>query len=201
MARTIVLTHDGKTSTFAFSRVSRDQLYATRSRMALDADGEPCRRAELSDDGSMLIVSGMTGQGYFADDGSWVRNDQLVGLHPNGEPAKLRPSTMNVAQPLEEVPPEVLLDLAVASVQALEPTDLDPELGAALQEGKLFRFDYNTQADYNMETGILLANEHGPFAIIGNPRQISWCELDRPAVDTDDADDEESDADFDFEML
>lgn len=194
------MSYRGKPSTFGFSRVSRAQLYATRKRIPLDPAGRACRRAELSDDGSMLIVSGMTGQGYFADDGRWVGNDELVGLDAEGKPVPLQPSTLGTAQPLTEVEPEVLLDQTASSIYALDPAQLDPELASALEAGKLFRFDFNTRADYNMETGILVGNEHGIFAIIGNPQQVPWCELNEPSLEVDD-DDGSDDDDLDFEMF
>lgn len=200
MAREIIVSYQGKPSSFGYSRVSRKQLYATRKRIPLDPSGELCRRAELSDDGSMLIVSGMTGQGYFADDGRWVSNDELVGLDPAGKPMPLQPSTLGTAQELQEVEPEALLDLTADSVYALEPAEVDPALHEALAAGKLLRFDFNARADYNMETGILVGNDQGIFAIIGNTMQVPYCELEKPAMELDD-DDESDDGELDFEMF
>lgn len=200
VAREIIVSYQGKPSSFGFSRVSRKQLYATRKRIPLDPAGETCRRAELSDDGSMLIVSGMTGQGYFAADGRWVTNDELVGLDPSGAPLPEQPSTLGTAQELEEVEPEALLDLTADSVYALDPGEVDPALSDALSAGKLLRFDFNMRTDYNMETGILVGNDQGLFAIIGNTMQVPWCELEKPAVELGD-DDESDDDELDFEMF
>ncbi|MCA9648612.1 MAG: hypothetical protein H6712_27015 [Myxococcales bacterium] len=199
MAREIIVSYQGKPSTFGFARVSRKQLYASRKRIPLDPTGEPCRRAELSDDGSMLIVSGMTAQGYFAEDGRWVGTDELVGLDPAGKPLPEQPSTLGAPQDLQEVEPEALLDLTADSVYALDPGEVDGALTKALQAGKLFRFPFNLRADYNMETAILVGNEQGIFAVIGDTMQVPWCELEKPAMELDD---EESDDDeLDFEMF
>ena len=50
-----------------------------------------------------------------------------------------------------------------------------------------------------METAILVGNEQGIFAVIGDTMQVPWCELEKPAMELDD---EESDDDeLDFEMF
>lgn len=200
VARSIIVSLQGKPSTFGYSRVSRKQLYGARKRVPLDPKGELCQRAELSDDGSMLIVSGMTGQGYFDEGGRWVTNEELVGLDAKGQPVPEQPSTLDKPQALSEVEPEALFDSTASSVYALEPEQLDPALRQALDAGKLFRFDFNARADYDMDTAYLVANEHGIFAIVGTHLQVPWSELEKPEVDVDD-DDDSSDDELDFEMF
>ena len=113
-----------------------------------------------------------------------------------GEPADM---TLGAPQDLQEVEPEALLDLTADSVYALDPGEVDGALTKALQAGKLFRFPFNLRADYNMETAILVGNEQGIFAVIGDTMQVPWCELEKPAMELDD---EESDDDeLDFEMF
>lgn len=200
MARSIIVSYQGKPSTFGFSRVSRSQLYATRKRVPLDAEGQPCQRAELSDDGSMLIVSGMTAQGYFDEDDHWVPSDQMVGLDESGKPAPVHPSTLDAPQELVEVEPEALLDCSTDGVYALDDAEVDAGLRKQLEAGKLFRFAFNARQGYSTDSAYLVANEHGIFAIVGSELQIPWCELEKPAVDLDD-EDEEDDGDLDFEMF
>lgn len=200
MARSIIVSYQGKSSTFGFSRVSRKQLYATRKRVPLDAQGQPCQRAELSDDGSMLIVSGMTAQGYFDENDHWVPSDQMVGLDESGKPASVHPSTLDTAQELTEVEPEALLDCSTDGVYALDDSNIDAQLHEQLKAGKLFRFPFNSRQGYSTDSAYLLANDHGTFAIIGSDLQIPWCELEKPAVEIDEADDED-DGDLDFEMF
>lgn len=200
MARSIIVSYQGKPSTFGFSRVSRSQLYASRKRVPLDADGRPCQRAELSDDGSMLIVSGMTGQGYFDENDHWVPSDQMVGLDASGNKAPLHPSTLDAAQELTEVEPEALLDCSSDGVYLLDDAQIDADLNKELQAGKLFRFPFAARSGYRTDSAFLLANDHGTFAIVGSELQIPWCELEKPAIELDEADDEDDD-DLDFEMF
>jgi hypothetical protein len=199
MARTIVVSLDGKESSFAFSRLDRKKLYATRKRIPLDADGEPCQRATLTDDGSMLVVSGMTGQGYFDESGRWIQSGELVGLDADGNAVEKQPSTLGTAQPLTEVEPEALLDAAVDTVYMLEPDEVEGELQAALDDGKIYRFAFNMRADYHLETAYILANDSGTFVLLGDTYEVPWCTLDSPVMPIDD--DEDDDDDLDFEMF
>jgi hypothetical protein len=199
VARSIIVTHQGKPSTFGYSRVTRKQLYASRKRVPLDANGQTCQRAELSDDGSMLIVSGMAGQGYFAEDGRWVTNEELVSVGPDGKEVPTQASTLDSPQKLEEVEPEALLDSTAEVVYALEPEKLDAGLQKALAEGKLFRFDFNPRGEHT-KSAFLLANEAGTFAIVGDRLQVPWAELEKPAVELDDVG-EGDDGELDFEMF
>lgn len=198
MPRCIVVTLDGKASSFGFSKLDRAKLYATRKRIPLDPDGQPCKRADLTDDGSMLVQSGMTGQGYFDETGRWIANSELVGLDADGNEVPLMPSTLGDAQELTEVEPEVLLDSAISTVYMLESEDVDAELRQKLDAGKIYRFPFNMRADYHMQTAYMLANEHGVFALFGDPYETPWCVLDQPSrlIDDDDSDEE-----LDFEMF
>ena len=199
MARTIVVSLDGKESTFAFSRLDRKKLYPTKKRIPLDTDGEACQRATLTDDGSMLVTSGMTGQGYFDQGGRWVQNSELVGLDTDGNAVEKQPSTLGVAQALSEVEPEALLDAAVTTVYMLDPDEIDGDLQTKLDEGAIFRFAFNMRADYHLETAYLLSNDNGTFVLLGDTYDVPWCALDAPVMPIDD--DEDDDDELDFEMF
>lgn len=200
MARTIVVSLDGKESSFSFAKLDRKKLYASRKRIPLDNDGEACQRASLTDDGSMLVASGMTGQAYFDASGRWVQNSELVGVDAEGNTVEKQPSTLGTAQALTEVEPDALLDAAIETVYMLDSDDIDGDLQAQLDAGKLFRFAFNMRADYHLETAYLLSNDHGTFVLLGDTFEVPWCTLDQPVMPI--ADDEDDDDDeLDFEMF
>ena len=199
MARTIAVSWDGQPSTFGFASVDRSALYGRRRRVPLDDHGNPCTRASILDDGSLLLRSGMTGQGYFLDDGTMVKQADLEGFDSDGTPVAKVPSTLGVPQPLEgPVDPSDVLNLRVETVYALEPEEITDNLRARLEAGDVYRFAFNYRDDYRAETGMLLANENGIFALIGVPVHYEWVSLavtvDLPAFDDD------SDDDLDFEF-
>ena len=201
VARRIIVTLDGAESKLGYSRLDRAKLYATRKRLPLDADGNVCKRAELSDDGSMLISSGMTGQGYFDDTARWIPNKELVGLDQDGKEVELQPSTLDKPQVLTEVEPEALLDSTTANVYMIEPDEIDEALRTALDAGKIYRFDFNSRADYHMETAYLVANEHGVFVLLGDTQDTPWCVLEQPSLLADADDEEDDDTELDFDMF
>jgi hypothetical protein len=200
MAKPITVSLAGEVSRFDFQKLERARLYGSRRRVALDAEGQACRKAALTRDGRFLIRSGMTGQGYLTDEGRWVPNGDLVGLDASGAVVAKQPSTLGVEQPLEEVPPTALLDLRPTGTWVLTPQHLAPALAEALAAGRIFRFAFNYRGDFRAETGFLVQNDAGCFAVVGEPLVPEWVApaAAPPAV----APADEADADdLDFEMF
>lgn len=200
MARQIVLTFGGEESSFDFKKIDRAKLYGKRQRLVLDDDGKACVRAELSDDGTTIIVSGMTQQAYFDEDGEWVEYGELVGIDEEGNQAEEVPSTLGVAQGLQEARAQELSQNQTLAVYHLQPAEVSQTLQAALESGKLFKFPFNYRAGYSMETAFLLQNGEGIFALVTSDVTPEWCELKQVAVDTF-ADDGDIDDELDFEMF
>lgn len=201
MAREIILERDGRQSRFGLGKIDRQKLYGVRRRIPLDPQDAQCERAELTADGSLVIRQGMTAQAYFDDDNVWIPHADLVNIAPDGSLADKHDSTLGVAQRLEDVPPEALLDTQVTAVYGLEPTELDEALKGALSGGAIFRFPFNYRAGYNLQTAFLVANENGFFALVGQPTDSDWCELQKPAVEAFDDAEDDLDDDLDFEMF
>jgi hypothetical protein len=196
----IAVSLDGAESTFGFKAVDRAAIYGKRRRVALDRDGQPCTRASLLEDGSLLLRSGMTGQGYFLPDGTFLKQSELEGFDRSGNAVEKVPSTLGVPQPLDgPINPTEVLDLRVETIYALDPDSVSDVLTSRLQAGDLFRFTFNFRDDYRAETGVLLANENGVFALIGVPVCYEWSSL-QVLVDLPAADDESDDDDLDFEF-
>ncbi len=199
MARPIILEYKGVQSQLAFTKLDRAKLYGKRRRVVLDQQGLPCERAQLTRDGALMIRAGMTAQGYYDEDGVPLERKDLLGIDADGQLVERKDSTLGVAQQLEgPVSPETLLDLALLSVYILEPRELDPELEQLLKKGEIFRFPFNYYADFHLETGFLLANKEGLFAVIGSPKTPAWCEPDAALEEFEEADMEDDDLDFEM---
>jgi hypothetical protein len=200
MASNLVLLLDGEESEFGLKRLNREDIYGKRKRVALDADGELCGKASLLDDGSLLLKSGMTAQGYFTPDGRSYKQTELVAFDSEGKPLEKVPSTLGVAQDLSgPLPAEAVLDLRVDSIYQLETEQLGDKLAKSLAAGEIYGFSFNYREDYSAESGVLLSNENGFFALIGKPVEWEWSSLttvaDLPASDVD------ADEELDFEMF
>ena len=199
MAKDIVLTLGGVTSSFAFKALDRASLYGKRRRVLLDDKGEQCSRASLLDDGSLLLRSGMTAQGYFLGDGRAYKQSELEGFDQDGKPLSKFPSTLGEAQELREVNADEALNLSQQTIYLLDPTEVSPDLTDSLKAGKIYSFPFNYREDHSVETALLVGNENGFFAVIGTPLEFEWVGF-QAVVDLP-VESEDSDEDLDFEMF
>ena len=142
----------------------------------------------------------MTAQGYFLDDGTWVPQSDLSALTSEGKEAELKPSTIGIEVELTEIKAEEALSISFSNTYALEPEEFSVKVKEELDNGKIFSFPFNFKDDYNVETGILVGNETGYFALIGNPMEYLPCKLENVASITEESSDNSSD-DLDFEMF
>ncbi len=199
MAKAIIVQYKGAESQFGFTKLDRSKLYGKRRRVVMDQQGMPCERAALTRDGTLMIRAGMTGQGYYDESGKPVERKELVGIDEDGNLVERKASTLGVVQELSgPVPPDEVMDLSLLSVYILDPKELDADLEAELGKGHIFRFPFNYYADYHLETGFLLANKEGIFALIGSMTQPVWCEPDTVSEDFEEADMEDDDLDFEM---
>lgn len=197
MPRGIVVEFCGATSALPLQKIERTALYGVRRRIAVDAQDRPCTRAALTDDGAVLLRTGMTAQGWFTADGQQVESSEIGAVDQEGRALPLVPSTLDVRQPLVEVAAHEVLDLSPTAVYALDAGGMDAALGAALSSGKVYRFPFNYRPDHRSETGYLVKNDAGVFAIVGVPAAAAWSERGAapPATSEDDDDG------LDFEMF
>ena len=199
MAKPIVVRFKGAESRFDFAKLERKKLYGSRRRMPLGANGEPCKRAALTDDGRFLVRSGMSAQGYFTDDGRWIPNRELQGITAEGSVVEKLASTLGEAQDLTACTPQTLLDHKLTTIYMLDAQDVDAGLQVALEGGEVFQFDFNYRADFRAETGFILQNKEGLFVLVGTPALPEWVETSAPPPIVE-AEEEEED-ELDFEMF
>ena len=201
MPKLIQLQHEGELTTLAYKRVDRKQLYGHRRRVPTDPNDEPCTRASLSNDGALLLRSGMTAQGYFDDAGTWVPQKALVAVDAEGAALDKVSSSLGEDRALEgPIDPRELLDVQVTGVYALDAESIGGALWDALLAGSIFRFEFTPRASWERGTAYLVANSEGElFALSGDACEPTWLELDAPPpVELDDDDDDD---DLDFEMF
>lgn len=199
MARTVSLSWQGQELHLPFSKVDRRRLYGWRQRLALDPEGRPCRAADLTADGALVLLPGMSAQSHYDMSGIWYPNDSLVPMLPDGTIVDRVSSTLGVAQSVEPVEPEALLDLQVSSVYQLDPPPEADDLVTALRGGTLLRLPFSYRGGAEPDQAILVGNDEGIFAIVGRPVSPEWCLLEDVAPPV--LDDEEDDGDLDFDFF
>lgn len=199
MPKGIVVAHNGTLSSFQLEKVERAKLYGVRRRLAVDAKGRTCSRASLTDDGQVLLRAGMTAQGWFDTDGRQVEQKAIGAEDADGRTLDLVPSTLGVEQQLEgPVDAREVVDLSLTAVYRITPEALDQSLAKSLADGQFWRFSFNYRPDYRSETGYLVQNADGIFALVGTPAPARYLEPQAPPPPVDDEDDE---GDLDFEMM
>lgn len=199
MPKGIVVAHDGTVSSFQIEKVERAKLYGARRRLAVDQKGRTCARAALTDDGQVLLRAGMTAQGWFDSDGRQIEQKAIGAEDADGNPLDLVPSTLGVEQPLEgPIAATEVLDLSLTAVYRIAPEQIDDTLAASLAAGEFWRFPFNYRPDYRSETGYLVQNADGIFALVGVPAPAEFLEPQAPPPLADDDDDDD---DLDFEMM
>ena len=199
MAKTINVVLDGESAVFTYKSVDRGALYGKRRRVPFDANGAECTKASLLNDGSIIIRSGMTAQGYFKPDGVWVAQSDLEAVNPDGSVPEIVPSTVGVETPLEKIDARVALDLTFENTYVLDPETFPEKLKNSLDAGDIYKFPFNVKDDYNVETAILVGNDNGYFALIGDFLTYEYAALATVAPLEDEV--SESSDDLDFEMF
>jgi hypothetical protein len=200
MAKTINLTYGAETAIFAYKPIDRAVLYGKRRRVAFDLNGKECAKASLLADGSLLIRSGMTAQGYFTEDETWVPQSELEAINLDGTQPELFPATVGENVVAEKVSAVEALSLRFDTTYSLETEELPSGLKKELDSGSIFKFPFNPRADYQVETGILVSNENGYFALIGQEVEYQYSALSSVVSVVDEAASDSSD-DLDFEMF
>lgn len=200
MAKTINITYKGENAAFAYKPIDRAVLYGKRRRVAFDEAGNECAKASLLADGSLLIRGGMTAQGYFTPEKTWVPQGELEAINPDGSTPELFPSTVGETVEATDISATDALNLRFETTYSLEPETLPDSIKKVLDTGGVLTFPFNPRADYQVETGVLVGNENGYFALIGQPIAYEYAELSAFVSITEEAASEDSD-DLDFEMF
>jgi hypothetical protein len=200
MAKTINITFQGGSAAFAYKPIDRSVLYGKRRRVHFDGQGNECSKASLLSDGSLLIRSGMTAQGYFTAENVWVPQGELEAISPDGSIPELFPTTVGQVVEASEIAPKDALLLRFETTYSLEAEEISDSIKKALDAGTILTFPFNPRADYQVETGVLVANENGYFALIGQKVKYEFASLATVVDVVEEAASDTAD-DLDFEMF
>ncbi len=200
MARQIVLSFGGGTSSFDIARLSREKLYGRKRRVVVDEDGSECQAGMLTEDGSTLLPPGSTAELYLDDGFDVVERADLRAIDASGEEVDPVQSTLGVSVEATRVPPERVLEFVTPVVYALDEAELDDALRAELEAGAIFETRFNYRTSYEDQACFVLKNEHGFFALVGRPTGFDHLRPEAPIADAGDEDDPFAD-DFDFGMF
>lgn len=200
MARSIVVRLGDEESAFGFTKVEREKLYGRRERVVVDENGRECDAAWLTPDGAVLVPMGGTAHVWLDD--KWEAREQTerVAVDAEGKVLEVQPSTLGVPQTLREVDASRVLEIVTSAVYQLEPETLGASLAEALKAGRTFELPFGYRDGFERDVAILLANDDGPFALVGKPagfEMVSREVVAEPEV----AGPDDLDGDLDFGVL
>ena len=198
MARSIVVKFKGKESKFNFKKISRSVLYGKKKRVFLDEHDKECALATIDTAYGVLIRSGDASSVHIDDQRNFIDKGEISGLDLDGKTIERISSTLDVPQDLQQTDEQYVLDCRCASLYHLKEEVLEKDLQASLENGDLYRFDFNYYSDFRVETGILLKNDLGYFALIGKETSVSWTDKGEALSECFET---PEDGDIDFEML
>ena len=196
MARNIIVVHNKKESSFSFKKVDRASLYGQKKRIFLDEKEQVCSTAIVDNKSGLLVRSGDASSVYVDESFNFIEKQKLEAVDSDGKSVQKVESTLNVAQNLQKISENDLLDFDCSSYYALSEESLDPDLAKALESGDIFEFGFNYYADFQLETGILLKNEFGYVALIGLKTQPDWIENTNISGEKFESPDEDDEIDF-----
>ena len=123
-----------------------------------------------------------------------------ASLLADGSTPELFPATVGETVEATLITATEALNLRFETTYALEAEELSEGIKKELDAGSILTFPFNPRADYHVETGILVSNENGYFALIGEKVEYEFASLAAIASVTDEAASDNSD-DLDFEMF
>ena len=78
------------------------------------------------------------------------------------------------------------------------PEEISKDLENSLDNGEIWKFNFNFRADYRMEKCFILKNDSGYFSIVGIPNNINMLSPNAPPPEDEASDDDDE---LDFEMF
>jgi hypothetical protein len=203
MAKGIVVTFEGETSSFSLTKVDREKLYGRKERIVVDEHGDTCSGAHLTTDGAAVVPPGGCAYTYVDATFDTVERSDLKAVDEHGDFAPLVPSTLGVAQPLSgPVDARRVLDHVVTGVYELAPEALSPKLAQALDAGQVFETRFNYREDYADSACFLLKNDRAAFALVASPTQFGWTAREAEVTEIEPANGDSNEGDdLDFSMI
>jgi len=192
----LTLSKKGKKLKFNLQKLTRDKLYGTKKVVILSNSDEECQRALLSDN-QQIITPGQISNLYVDDKYNTYEKKELTATYIDGTPVKTFNSTLKSAVELQLTDEFDLLNHHTIAVYQLLALDLDEELLNFLNEGLIFKADFNYSTGRNQHTIFLIANDNNIFGLVGRQIDFDFLNFNSDSIhDPEDEEDEENDLDF-----
>lgn len=208
MARKLEFQFGQSNFTCAIEKVDRSKVYGHVSTKVYDANDKPCELATIARDGRTIIPFGGTASGYVNTEGLWIDRDDLVPIDRDGQTMSEVPSSfkapINISQ---EVTIEEFLDHPIRLSYLLDAqTDIDAGLVKKLKQGSIYNFPFSYRGGIYFDPAFMLMDgNENLWMLIGHKSDIEYLGFEQAAICAaracDEAEDEDENDAFDFDML
>lgn len=204
MAKSLILSLDGKEFEVMITRIDREDLYGKIEIEAFDEKGKPAELKVLAADGKTLIDKGGTALAVVNEKGDSIDRSELVAVTIDGDEIDRVESSFNAPNELKKAKLDDYLGLVVKSVYILDPPedgDLD-YLKQHLDSKHIYSFPFSYRGGLEHDAAYIVGGDKDEaFMIIGKDGDLDYLKLNQASVLESNEEQEISADEISFDLL
>jgi len=203
MARSLILSVDGREFPVQIVKINREDLYGSVDIEAFDEKGKPAELLILAPDGKTLIGKGGTALATLDAKGNSISRTELSVVGAKGEELPRVESSFDHPNELRKADVDDYLSMIVKSVYAIDPVGDESisHLLDLLSDGRLYRFPFSYRGGVEYDDAFVIGNGKDAFLVIGKQASMQFAKLGQTAVLEPVEEEEISADDLDFDLL
>jgi hypothetical protein len=203
MARSLILSVDGREFPVQIVKINREDLYGSVEIEAFDEKGKPAELLILAPDGKTLIGKGGTALATLDAKGNSISRTELSVVGAKGEELPRVESSFDHPNELRKADVDDYLSMIVKSVYAIDRVGDESisHLLDLLSDGRLYRFPFSYRGGVEYDDAFVIGNGKDAFLVIGKQASMQFAKLGQTAVLEPVEEEEISADDLDFDLL
>jgi len=203
MARSLILSVDGREFPVQIVKINREDLYGSVEIEAFDEKGKPAELLILAPDGKTLIGKGGTALATLDAKGNSISRTELNVVGANGEELPRVTSSFEQPNELRKAEVDDYLSMIVKSVYSIDAAGEESisHLVDLLSDGRIYRFPFSYRGGVEYDDAFVIGNGKDAFLVIGKQAAMQFAKLGQAAVLEPIEEEEVSADDLDFDLL
>jgi hypothetical protein len=203
MARSLILSVDGREFPVQIVKINREDLYGSVEIEAFDEKGKPAELLILAPDGKTLIGKGGTALATLDAKGNSISRTELNVVGANGEELPRVTSSFEQPNELRKTEVDDYLSMIVKSVYSIDAAGEESisHLVDLLSDGRIYRFPFSYRGGVEYDDAFVIGNGKDAFLVIGKQAAMQFAKLGQAAVLEPIEEEEVSADDLDFDLL
>jgi len=203
MARSLILSVDGREFPVQIVKINREDLYGSVEIEAFDEKGKPAELLILAPDGKTLIGKGGTALATLDAKGNSISRTEINVVGANGEELPRVTSSFEQPNELRKAEVDDYLSMIVKSVYSIDAAGEESisHLVDLLSDGRIYRFPFSYRGGVEYDDAFVIGNGKEAFLVIGKQAAMQFAKLGQAAVLEPIEEEEVSADDLDFDLL